>query len=309
MTYRNSTHLTPRTICHPHRKLKRMLNALSGFRLACQSSITSTCLLLPVTRTDSNLTQVHLHHPQRPVDVDDIFFPFTGVEDTLLAEFTYKKVQMSAGHVNYLMTLWGALQQKKCGCQGGGDPPFGAAKHLYNTIDSFPYGDIPWQGFKDKYNGELPEAPAKWQTADIDWSPKEVKDRDGRCQYCDLMSGEWLWEQANELAKDPDLHGAMFAPVVLGSDKTIVCTAKASDLDESFKTDAAPRSHEHTNAVSAACGGNVTRCGFKQWTGNDSKALMKVFIPAMKGLVPGGMAYKFYYVNKYIDYHAFSIAS
>lgn len=29
--------------------------------------------------------------------------------------------------------------------------------------------------------------------------------------------------------------------------------------------------------------------GFKQWTGNDSKALMKVFLPAVTGLVPDGM--------------------
>ncbi|RXW13606.1 hypothetical protein EST38_g12246 [Candolleomyces aberdarensis] len=29
--------------------------------------------------------------------------------------------------------------------------------------------------------------------------------------------------------------------------------------------------------------------GFKQWTGNDSKALMKVFLAAIKGLVPDGM--------------------
>ena len=26
--------------------------------------------------------------------------------------------------------------------------------------------------------------------------------------------------------------------------------------------------------------------GFKQWTGDDSKALMKVFLPAIEGLVP-----------------------
>lgn len=29
--------------------------------------------------------------------------------------------------------------------------------------------------------------------------------------------------------------------------------------------------------------------GFKQWTGNDSKVLMKVFLPAIAGLVPDGM--------------------
>ncbi|KAG2343162.1 hypothetical protein BDR05DRAFT_884691, partial [Suillus weaverae] len=35
-------------------------------------------------------------------------------------------------------------------------------------------------------------------------------------------------------------------------------------------------------------------CGFKQWTGNNSKALMKVFIPAIKGHVPQDMVRAFH---------------
>ncbi|KIM55602.1 hypothetical protein SCLCIDRAFT_134361, partial [Scleroderma citrinum Foug A] len=30
-------------------------------------------------------------------------------------------------------------------------------------------------------------------------------------------------------------------------------------------------------------------CGFKQWTGNDSKDLMKVYLPAIAGYVPDQM--------------------
>ncbi|KAF6755522.1 hypothetical protein DFP72DRAFT_811425, partial [Ephemerocybe angulata] len=45
----------------------------------------------------------------------------------------------------------------------------------------------------------------------------------GERQYIDLMSGEWAWEQSNKIVEsDPSLSGAMFAPVVLGSDKTTV---------------------------------------------------------------------------------------
>ncbi|KAG1900236.1 uncharacterized protein F5891DRAFT_1188936 [Suillus fuscotomentosus] len=33
--------------------------------------------------------------------------------------------------------------------------------------------------------------------------------------------------------------------------------------------------------------------GFKQWTGNDSKALMKVFIPVIKGHIPQDMVHAF----------------
>ncbi|KAF6746939.1 hypothetical protein DFP72DRAFT_1150192, partial [Ephemerocybe angulata] len=61
----------------------------------------------------------------------------------------------------------------------------------------------------------------------IDYAAKEVKSRDGKRQYVDLMSGEWAWEQSNQLAlSDPSLHGAMLAPIVLGSgDKTTVSVA------------------------------------------------------------------------------------
>ncbi|KAF9000849.1 hypothetical protein BDQ17DRAFT_1391139 [Cyathus striatus] len=36
------------------------------------------------------------------------------------------------------------------------------------------------------------------------------------------MSGNWAWDQVNELAQDRKTHGAMFAPIILGSDKTTV---------------------------------------------------------------------------------------
>ncbi|KAF6751439.1 hypothetical protein DFP72DRAFT_991344 [Ephemerocybe angulata] len=180
--------------------------------------------------------------PQPDEDDDDPLFPFDSPEHFLLAEFLYSRVQMSAGNINYLMTLWNAYQQQSS------EPPYGGAKSLYSTIDSIPYGNIPWEGFKVKYDGELPAGDVPtWMTQeyevwfrnpldvmeaqlanpefahDIDYAAKEVKSRDGKRQYIDLMSGEWAWEQSNELAEsDPALHGAMFAPVVLGSDKTTV---------------------------------------------------------------------------------------
>lgn len=67
-----------------------------------------------------------------------------------------------------------------------------------------------------------------------------VTDENGRREVCDLMSGQWAWDQSVSLrvldlsfcrnshvvqeliAQDPDTHGATFAPIVLGSDKTTV---------------------------------------------------------------------------------------
>ncbi|KAH9986224.1 hypothetical protein BJV77DRAFT_1061839 [Russula vinacea] len=39
------------------------------------------------------------------------------------------------------------------------------------------------------------------------------------------MSADWAWSQADEIAKDASKHGAMFVPVVAGSDKTTVSVA------------------------------------------------------------------------------------
>jgi hypothetical protein len=39
------------------------------------------------------------------------------------------------------------------------------------------------------------------------------------------MSGDWAWKEADRIAHDPDTHGAMLVPLILGSDKTTVSVA------------------------------------------------------------------------------------
>lgn len=39
------------------------------------------------------------------------------------------------------------------------------------------------------------------------------------------MSGEWAWKEADIISQDPETHGAMLVPLVLGSDKTMVSVA------------------------------------------------------------------------------------
>jgi hypothetical protein len=73
---------------------------------------------------------------------------------------------------------------------------------------------------------------------EMDFSPKRVFSKDGRRQYMDFMSGNWAWSQAvcvlmfefgfltsriqDEISVDPDTHGSMFVPIILGSDVTTV---------------------------------------------------------------------------------------
>ena len=66
---------------------------------------------------------------------------------------------------------------------------------------------------------------------------------DGKRHYCDFMSGDWGWNQCvcvipeklrdlfypllsqDSIATDPAMHGCMFVPIILGSDKTTVSVA------------------------------------------------------------------------------------
>ncbi|KAJ3554372.1 hypothetical protein NP233_g12436 [Leucocoprinus birnbaumii] len=105
------------------------------------------------------------------------------------------------------------------------------AKDLHGRIDNIPVGDVPWHCFSyevwfrdicDVLEGRLANPSFDGH---IDYAPKHVRNKDDKRVFTDLMSREWAWEQADILTADPAMHGAMFAPVVLGSDKTTVLVA------------------------------------------------------------------------------------
>ncbi|KIJ06930.1 hypothetical protein PAXINDRAFT_91248, partial [Paxillus involutus ATCC 200175] len=58
---------------------------------------------------------------------------------------------------------------------------------------------------------------------EMDYAPfREFSSEGDEQQWQDFMSGSWAWSQADELANDPNTHGATFVPIVLGSNKTTV---------------------------------------------------------------------------------------
>ncbi|KAG2084606.1 uncharacterized protein F5147DRAFT_748792 [Suillus discolor] len=165
------------------------------------------------------------------------------------AKFLYKKVQMSASDIDKLMHLWGL------GLTRHGDaPPFVDHRDLYSTIDKTPIGDVPWQSFSMKYSADddpnsslTPWMDATYTTwfrdphtiihnmlgnpnfkNEIDYAPyrewKGTGDSATR-QWRNVMLGDWAWDQADNIAKDPATHGSMFVSVILGSDKTTVSVA------------------------------------------------------------------------------------
>ncbi|KAK7001906.1 hypothetical protein R3P38DRAFT_3283720 [Favolaschia claudopus] len=180
--------------------------------------------------------------PPEPRAKDD-YTPYKDDLDFHLADLLYRKVQMSAGDIDALMQIWAAKHPDS-------DPPFADHTDLYATIDATDLDHIPWQSFEMCYNLPIPRddsTPWKRQKytvyfrdprlvlrsqlanpdfkGEMDYAPKQVFARDGTREYEDFMSGNWAWNQATQIAKDPKTHGAVFVPFIAGSDKTTVSVA------------------------------------------------------------------------------------
>ncbi|KAM6489110.1 hypothetical protein JOM56_015424 [Amanita muscaria] len=159
------------------------------------------------------------------------------------AELLYVKTRMSEGNIDSLMDLWNQT----------GDAPFSTHEDLYNAIDALSLGDIPWESFLVQYHDDEipdPNRPRPQWMSDVhevfyrnprlvvrdmlmnpdfnqgmDFAPHRVFDESDNRQYDNMMSGNWVWDQADEIAEDASTHGSMFVPIILGSDKTTVSVA------------------------------------------------------------------------------------
>jgi hypothetical protein len=135
------------------------------------------------------------------------------------AERLFAKEQLSAAGIDALMDLWRASFIQRGIIDGGA--PFVNHNDLYNTIDSTPLGDVPWQLFSISYDGQLPEANIPtWMTdkfdvwfrdphliatnilgnpdfaSEFDSVPFRRFDTNGNQIWDDFMSGSWAWMQA-----------------------------------------------------------------------------------------------------------------
>ncbi|KAH9023276.1 hypothetical protein EDB85DRAFT_2075341 [Lactarius pseudohatsudake] len=168
---------------------------------------------------------------------------FESKEGFEMAELLYGKAHMSEGDVDKLLNI---LERSS------GNVPFSNHEDLYAAIDELTVGDVPWQSFTVRYHSELGDVDAsqpKWMSdvhevfyrdphlivrgmltnpdyeGGMDFGPYYVFDKDGTRLYEHMMSGDWAWEQATEIARDPKTHGSAFVPIILGSDKTTVSVA------------------------------------------------------------------------------------
>ncbi|KIL00125.1 hypothetical protein PAXRUDRAFT_8417 [Paxillus rubicundulus Ve08.2h10] len=162
------------------------------------------------------------------------------------AEFIYKDAEISASNIDKLCQFWGHSLTAH-----GGKLPFADHHELYQTIDATPLGNVPWDSFRLQYNGECPPGPAPpWMNetcefwfhnacsvvenmlantefdGEIDYVPyQDFLEQDETRRYENFMSGDWAWQQADDITKDVETHGATFMPIILGSNKTMVLVA------------------------------------------------------------------------------------
>ena len=196
-------------------------------------------------------------------DVEPIdFYPFGKCTEFEFAEFLYSEVEMSAGKIDKLLELLAALYPEHAPTFSDhkdlyqmidnirqGDISWDSFSVRYNgalpTSDTRP----PWMDstYEVWFRNHLLILESQISNRDfkdeVDYTPKRIFYK-GKCRYQDLMSGNWAWEQAvrsnflalaassnysflskDKIAQDVSTHGAMFAPVILGSDKTTVSVA------------------------------------------------------------------------------------
>lgn len=152
---------------------------------------------------------------------------------------------MSAGNINELMELW-ALDKAKQDELG----PFASYDHMYACIDATQLGDAPWKCLTVGYAGDIgPEDPS-WKSAEYevwyrdpevimsqmldnpdfdgqyDYVPYIDLDKTGKRRWSNFLSGNFSWRHSTNIYEsDPTTEGAMYCPIVVGSDKTTVSVA------------------------------------------------------------------------------------
>lgn len=198
------------------------LNGKSMSFLVCTKLILS---LGQVCDEDGNDIPLDTPPPPRGSNGPDDWFPFDDRIQFEVADFLFRQNQMSASHINLLLSLWAASLAVH-----GDEPPFSNATHLYDAIDSIPLGDVSWESFTLRYDGpRLVENTATWVDTEyeiwyrdpralvhnllsnssfksgFDYVPYQEHTVDGVHRFHDFMSGNWAWKQAVSLLYN--LHG------------------------------------------------------------------------------------------------------
>ncbi|KAI0739153.1 hypothetical protein C8Q80DRAFT_1222339 [Daedaleopsis nitida] len=201
------------------------------------------------------------------------YYPFQSRAHFELADFLYRREQMSGKKIDELMQILA------CFFNEGQDPPFAGRADLYDHIQLIESGEPDWEHFSIVHNGPMVDPPhariPAWKIKeytvffrdprqvlhnqmanpdfqhDSDYVPKRVYNEKGQRVYKDFASGDWVWGQANALSMDPRNHGAALNTLILGSDKTTVSVATGQNefyplyLTNGWVTNSVRRAHRN----------------------------------------------------------------
>ncbi|KAI0808970.1 hypothetical protein BC629DRAFT_1480632 [Irpex lacteus] len=184
--------------------------------------------------------------PVPPRDNTHDWTPFASRPAFELAELIFEREEMSKGRADDLLKIWTAHQIEMGHFT---DAPYHDYNDLTDTIDAIELGDAPWEAFTVRYGGPLNNTSPAWKreaytiyarnTLTVMRSILANSDYDRSFEYSpyreyigpeirrwsNLMSGDWAWDKATEIAKNPAMQGAMLCPVISGADKTTVSVA------------------------------------------------------------------------------------
>ncbi|PBK58686.1 hypothetical protein ARMSODRAFT_991269 [Armillaria solidipes] len=157
----------------------------------------------------------------------DDFTPFKDHTSFELADLLYRRNQMPATQLNDLLQIWSAHHVDS--------PPFVNSDDLYSSIDATTIGSVSWQSFSVIYQGKIEsESPPSWKMTEYEVfscdpceviknqlaNPDFANEMDFSPKY--FMSGNWAWQQANQISDELGLSDITYCPVIAGSDKTMV---------------------------------------------------------------------------------------
>jgi len=187
------------------------------------------------------------------------WFPFTSQVQFETADFLFKKAEMSQADTDILMRLWAATTSDDrtpflnhqemlttIDAINLGDIPWQSFSAKYSG--KTPPGNPPDWMLKEYtvyFRDSLSVVRSMISNPDFkgqfDYAPyREFED--GKRRWTDVMSGDWVWNQAvwfifvfvmftdssncqDIISEDPDTHGSMVVPLLLGSDKTLASNA------------------------------------------------------------------------------------
>ncbi|KAJ7657538.1 hypothetical protein B0H17DRAFT_1171932 [Mycena rosella] len=176
--------------------------------------------------------------PARTTAPNNDWSPYEDATQFNVADFLFRKVQMSSKNIDHLLELWALSTMNE-----------DDYKHLYETIDATKVGDAPWQCYQTEPLAVGEDAPA-WarQSYEIwyrdpetvianmldnpdfdgafDSAPYVHLDSDGKRRWSDFMSANFAWKHSDRIyTDDPSTEGSMYHASIFRKRQTTVSVA------------------------------------------------------------------------------------